>query len=163
MRRTRKSPRDGAIRGFTLTELMIVVSIMGLLMAVVTPPVMRWTNSWRLDGETSKMATILRGARSTAVNKNINVIFVFDQSNGQYYTVDDTNGDGAASAGEWVSAVHSLPPGFEISAFTMPQQWITFGPKGNTADGGTITLAGKDNFKKTIRVFSGTGNVSIGS
>jgi prepilin-type N-terminal cleavage/methylation domain-containing protein len=161
MKRTSYQAPNGANRGFTLTELMIVITIMGLVLAVSTPAIMDYTRSWRMNGETSKVATIMRSARTTAVTRNINVIFVFDAGRGEYYTVEDTNGDGAASSGERKSPVHALPAGMTIDNYTMGQQWVTFGPKGNTGDGGTITLKGKNEAEKTIRVFSGTGNISV--
>lgn len=161
MRSIWKMARSGANRGFSLAELMIVVTIMGLVLAVSTPAMMRFADSWRLEGEVSKMSTVMRAARSTAVTKNINVVFIFDQSEGEYFTVEDTNGDGAASTGERTSPVHVLPAGFAIDSFTMGKQWVTFGPKGNTGDGGTITVQGKKGHEKTIRVYSGTGNVSV--
>lgn len=158
---TGKAPRAGANRGFSLAELMIVVTIMGLVLAVSSPAMMRFADSWRLEGEISKMSTVMRAARSTAVTRNVNVLFIFDQTDGEYYTVEDTNGDGSATAGERQSPVHTLPAGFVIENYTMGQQWVTFGPKGNTGDGGTITVRGKRQQEKSIRVYSGTGNVSV--
>jgi prepilin-type N-terminal cleavage/methylation domain-containing protein len=149
-----------ATRGFTLTELMIVVSIMGLLLAVSVPGIQKYLRSWRLNGEASSMAMSMRAARSTAVNKNIDVVFVFDQSEGEYYYVEDADGDGSADSNEIQSGVHELSNGITIGSFTTPQQWITFSPRGSTADGGTITVAGY-NSARTIQVYSGTGNVSI--
>lgn len=161
MRETLLSPFRGANRGFNLTELMIVITIMGVLGAVSVPSIREYWSSWRLNGETAKMATILRAARSTAVTKNINVLFIFDESQGEYYTLEDTNGDGTANSGERTSPVHALPAGLAIDNYSMGQQWVTFGPKGNTGDGGTITVKGKHESEKTIRVYSGTGNVSV--
>lgn len=161
MKRIRIACPGRANRGFSLTELMIVVSIMGVLLAVVTPGTMRFLSSWRLEGEVSKMATVMRAARSTAVSKNINVIFVFDEGDGVYYTVEDTDGDGKLGGGERKGPEHTLPAGMVINDFSMGQQWVTFGPKGNTGDGGTITLQGKREATRTIRVYSGTGNISV--
>jgi prepilin-type N-terminal cleavage/methylation domain-containing protein len=160
MNQNRQRLAPPATRGFTLTELMIVVSIMGLLLAVSVPGIQRYLRSWRLNGEASSMAMSMRAARSAAVNKNIDVVFVFDQSEGEYYYVEDANGDGNADSNEIQSGVHELSKGIAIESFTTPQQWITFSPRGSTADGGTITVAGYQN-TRTIQVYSGTGNVSV--
>jgi prepilin-type N-terminal cleavage/methylation domain-containing protein len=148
-------------RGFTLTELMIVISIMGTLLAVSSPALSRFVSNWRLNGATAQMAMAMRAARSTAVNKNINVIFVFDQSDGEYYFVEDTDGDGSADAGERQTGVQTLPAGVAIGDYSIPQQWITFTPRGNTADAGTIVVRGRGERELLIRVFGGTGNISV--
>jgi len=148
-------------RGFTLTELMIVITIMGALLAVSSPSLSRFAANWRLNGATSQMAMVMRAARSTAVNKNIDVIFVFDQSEGEYFFVEDNNGDGSADAGERQTGVQELPRGVTIADFSMSQQWITFNPKGSTSDGGTIEMKGRGNREVQIRVYSGTGNITV--
>jgi len=153
--------RFGGKQGFTLTELMIVVTVMGVLLAVGAPFYGRYMASWRLSGETSKMAMVMRAARSAAVNKNCDVIFVFDQDDGEYYFVEDTDGDGSAGAGEHVSGVQTLGKGVTIADFDMAQQWVTFSPRGSTADGGTITMQGKHEDQRVIKVFGGTGNISV--
>jgi Tfp pilus assembly protein FimT len=140
---------------------MVVVGILGLLMAVSVPGLVRWVRSWQINGEANTMAMMMRAARSTAVNKNIDVVFVFDQSEGEYFYVQDADGDGTADANELQSGTHELPRGIAIESFTTPQQWITFTPRGSTADGGTITIQNKHEYARTIQVFSGTGNVRV--
>jgi prepilin-type N-terminal cleavage/methylation domain-containing protein len=160
MNHYRRRSSHHASRGFTLTELMIVVSIMGLLLAVSVPGIQRYLRSWRLNGEASSMAMMMRAARSAAVNKNVDVVFA-DQSAGEYYYVEDADGDGTADSNEIQSGVHELSKGVSIQSFTTPQQWITFSPRGSTADGGAITVQNSYNASRTIRVFSGTGNVAV--
>jgi Tfp pilus assembly protein FimT len=140
---------------------MIVILIMGLIMAIGAPAMGRFLQSWRLNGEANQMATSLRLARTAAVTKNINVIFVFDAGKGEYFYLEDDDESGSYSAGEYRSGVHELPPGISVDNFTMGQQWITFGPKGNTVDGGSIVLANTRNGMRRVRVFSGTGNVTV--
>jgi prepilin-type N-terminal cleavage/methylation domain-containing protein len=148
-------------RGFSLTELMIVITISGILLAVSTPAISRYVSSWRLGGAASQMATAMRSARSTAVNKNISTVFVFDQDTGEYYVIEDTNSDGDADAGELQSASRELPPGIVIENFTVPQTSVTFSSRGSTADGGTIVMKGKYDREVTVRVYGGTGNIVV--
>jgi prepilin-type N-terminal cleavage/methylation domain-containing protein len=149
------------VRGFSLTELMIVISILGVLLAVSSPALSRFAANWRLNGAASTMATHLRAARSTAVNKNIDVVFTFDQDTGEYNFLEDTNGNGAADAGERETILQGLPKGVAIKDFTVPQTTITFSSKGSTADGGTILMTGRGGKAIQIRVYSGTGNVAV--
>jgi prepilin-type N-terminal cleavage/methylation domain-containing protein len=150
-----------SVRGFTLTELMIVISIMGALLAITAPAMARFLRDWRLNGAASQMAMVLRSARSAAVNKDIDVVFTFDDAAGQYSFIEDTNGNGDADAGERTSTVQTLPAGIKISEFTVPQPTVTFNSKGATADGGTIVMQGKGDYQVQIRVYAGTGNVEV--
>jgi prepilin-type N-terminal cleavage/methylation domain-containing protein len=153
-------PARSRVRGFSLTELMIVISIMGLLLAVSSPALSRFVANYRLSAAASQMAMNMRAARSAAVNKNINVVFIFDQDAGEYHFLEDTNGNGIADAGERETSVQTLPPGVTIDDYTVPQQSITFSSKGSTADGGTIVMTGRSG-QLQIRVYSGTGNVAV--
>jgi prepilin-type N-terminal cleavage/methylation domain-containing protein len=159
--KTDRESRRPRRSGFTLTELMIVISIMGLLLAVSVPAMGRFLQSWRLNGEANEVATFLRLARAAAVTKNTNVVFVFDASAGEYYYFEDDDDDGVHDAGEYESALKELPGGVSIDSYTMAQQWITFGTKGNTVDGGSITLINSHEATRRVRVFSGTGNVTV--
>jgi Tfp pilus assembly protein FimT len=134
---------------------------MGLLLAVSSPALSRFAANWRLNGAAATMATHLRSARSTAVNKNIDVVFIFDQDTGEYHSLEDTNGNGVADAGELETTVQELPSGVVIKDFTVPSKEITFSSKGSTADGGTIMMVGRGGKAIQIRVYSGTGNISV--
>lgn len=147
--------------GFSLTELMIVITVMGLILAIGAPAMGRYLQSWRLNGEANEMATFLRLTRTAAVTKNTNAIFVFNASAGQYYYFEDDDADGVATGNEYESALQELPDGIAFDSYSMGQQWITFGPKGNTVDGGNIILKNSHNLTKRVRIFSGTGNVTI--
>lgn len=145
----------------TLTELMIVISVLGLLLAVTAPAMGRFVSNWRVSGEAAEIANSLRLARAAAVTKNMPVIWVFDASAGDYFYVEDADGNGSAGGTEYQSGTRQLADGITISAYTTPQQWITFEPRGSTADGGTLTVSNGRGYTKIIRVFSGTGNVTV--
>jgi len=154
-------PQGISLRGFSLTELMIVISIMGIMAIASVPAFGKFMQSWRLQGDAGEVAASLRHARNLAVSKNMNVVFIFDQSNGEYFYLQDKDASGTADVGEVSSATRDLSPGITIDKYTMAQQWITFGPKGNTADAGDIVLRNSRNATRTIHVFSGTGNITV--
>ena len=156
-----RQPAHRRVRGFTLTELMIVITIMGALLAISSPAISGFIANVRLNGATSEMAMVMRAARSAAVNKNTNVVFIFDKDAGEYHFLEDADGDGTADAGERETTVQVLPPGVTIDAFTVPQESVTFGPKGSTGDGGTIVFKGKGDREIQIRIYSGTGNIMV--
>jgi prepilin-type N-terminal cleavage/methylation domain-containing protein len=155
--RAMKRMRDG----FTLTELMIVISIFGLVAVLALPNYGRFVATWRLNGEAQQFATVLRTARSSAVMKNIDVIFSFDVDANTYSYFEDMNRDGNHDAGEYQSALYQLPEHVTIAAFTLSNPTLTFGSKGNTRESGTITLRNVLNNTKDIRIYGGTGNVTI--
>lgn len=140
---------------------MIVISIFGLIAVLALPNYGRFVATWRLNGEAQQFATTLRTARSSAVMKNIDVIFTFDTDTDTYFYFEDTNGDGGHDAGEYLSALYALPEGITITAFTLSNPTLTFGSKGNTRESGTITLQNILSNTKDIRIYGGTGNVTI--
>src|SRR5262245_8309016 len=148
------------VRGFTLTELMIVVTILGILLAVTAPSMARFAGNWRLNGAAANMAMVMRSARASAVSKDVNVVFTFDEDKGEYSYLEDTNGNGDADDGEHQSALQTLPHGVSIGDFTVPQTSVTFNGKGSTADGGTIVMK-RGTVEVQIRVYSGTGNIEV--
>lgn len=147
--------------GFTLVEMMIVISIVGVLAMVSVPAFGKYMQSWRLNGEANEIASYLRAARNAAIAKNIDAILVFDTVNNAFYYIEDTDRDGTRGIDEYQSGTQVLGSGITYDSFTTPQKWVTFGPKGNTIDGGAIILKNRLNNTRTIRIFSGTGIVVV--
>ncbi len=148
-------------RGFTLTELMIVITIFGLIAVMSVPNYKRFMMGWRLNGETQHLASALRTARSSAVMKNVDVVFTFDTDNNTYSWYEDMNRNGNLDNGEYESAEYELCETVEISAHTLSSTSLTFGSKGNTRESGSITLRNTLNRVKSVRIFGGTGNVTV--
>jgi type IV fimbrial biogenesis protein FimT len=159
--RGKRANAGGAARGFTLVELMITISIIGILAVLSLPAYSKFTQNWKLGGEADQFAGVLRAARSAAVMKNIDVVFTFDRNNGTYSYFEDKDRDGIRDAGEYRSAVYHFTSGIVISAYTLPAQTLIFGSMGNTRDSGSITLRNTNDRTRTIRVYGGTGNVTV--
>ena len=147
-------------KGFNLLELMIVISIFGLVLAMSVPGFARFMRTWKLNGETEQMGGALRIARSAAVMKNIDVLFQFDTVAGTYFYFEDDDSDGVKDVTEYQSATTTFPAGVSISAHTLTNPMLTFGPRGNCNESGIITLSNM-NAIKTITIFGGTGNVRV--
>jgi hypothetical protein len=93
--------------------------------------------------------------------KNIDVVFSFDPDTNSYSWFEDSNRDGNLDNGEYESAEYDLGETIEISAYTLSSTTLTFGSKGNTRESGSITLRNPINNVKSIRIFGGTGNVTV--
>lgn len=150
-------------RGFTLVELMFVLLVFGLTMTMSLPGFGRFLQTWKLHGEVDQMASTMRTARSAAIMRNINVVFQFDMARGTYFYFEDENGDGARGKGEYRSATHNLPPSISFESQTLGTTTITFGPRGNTMQSGTITMQNGLQKTRQLSLFGGTGNIKVGS
>lgn len=148
-------------KGFTLTELMIVIAIFGLIAVLSIPNYQRFMHGWRLNGETQQLASALRTARSSAVMKNIDVVFTFDEDAGTYSWFEDNNGNGSLDNGEYESAEYDIGDTIEIAGHTLSSTTLTFGNKGTTRESGSITLRNVLNHVRQVRIFGGTGNVTV--
>ena len=113
--------------GFTLIEMLVAMTVIGIVLAIAAPNFSQWIERYRIDAEAQDVYFDLMSARATAVKNNNDVIVTFDSANNSYKVHDDTNGDGM-EAGESVKTV-SL------------DDTVAFGINGSPADidGNTIT------------------------
>ncbi|MFH1741366.1 MAG: prepilin-type N-terminal cleavage/methylation domain-containing protein [bacterium] len=72
----------GGGKGFTLIELMLVLTIMGLLTAAVAPAMRGFLQSQELPNAAKLFASSIRYCRSTAVHRSVRTRLVFDTENG---------------------------------------------------------------------------------
>jgi len=103
--------------GFTITELMIAIAIIGILVAVAVPAVINWLPNYRLKAAARDLFSHMQKAKLEAVKRNTDVIIIFTTGGyvptgrvGSYQIfVDDTPNNGAFDAGETVIAQISMP------------------------------------------------------
>jgi prepilin-type N-terminal cleavage/methylation domain-containing protein len=114
-------------KGFTLVELMVAITIIGLVLAVGTPPIMRYMRHFQSKDTAQLVASILRQARGRAVHERNNYVAFFslgastitilDDDGGGQGNPDNTGfvptnrGNGRADNGETVYGPYHLPAG----------------------------------------------------
>jgi prepilin-type N-terminal cleavage/methylation domain-containing protein len=109
--------------GFSITELMVVTAIGGLIMGIAAPSFMRWLPNIRLSSAAREVATDLQMARMKAITQNTTYTVAF---NNNAYTFGTNTRD-----------VSSLYPGITVTASANP----VFSARGTANAGVTITLS----------------------
>lgn len=93
--------------GFTLFELMIVITIMGVIAAMVVPGLVRYQRKEETRNNAHTIAAALKGARDRSIREGGNYIVLFDlavaNNQGQIgVVVQDVNADFAFDPGDVV-------------------------------------------------------------
>ena len=140
-------------RGFTLVEMLVVMTIMVLVYAMTAPMISAGVSGAELKAAARQVAAGLRKARSEAVTHKNEVSLTVDVEERQF----DLSGD---------NRVYRLPEKIEISLFTAQSELkdaktgaIRFYPDGSST-GGRVTLS-RDERKFLVDVDWMTGQVKI--
>jgi prepilin-type N-terminal cleavage/methylation domain-containing protein len=71
-------------RGFSMTEIIVVVAIIGIIMAVSAPTLWTYFRTAALRAGAEELVTVLNGARQLAMRLNRTVCVVHDGTSVQY-------------------------------------------------------------------------------
>ncbi len=160
-------------KGFSLVELVVVLLIVSLSIALVTPSLSRFSRTIELKAATKKISGILRYYRSEAVNKR-NVYQVFFDSDLREVKVQsmestEEKGEGEKKEDQSPKKIYSLPEGVHIKEikveslqYSSDLPTIEFYPNGGS-NGGTILLDSEDRKGYRIRIHFLTGMVEVES
>lgn len=138
-KRKQRMNLPGNHRGFTLTELMIVVALMAILAAIAVPSIMAQMPKYRLNGAARQVLGDLVAARMQAVSLNKRVKVFFD-NNHQYRICDDANSDGTVADGEGNVQTKDIQTEYHDVIFASNNDPI-FQPNGTASNLATITLS----------------------
>lgn len=76
-------------RGFTLLEVIVVVSIIAVMAAIAIPALNTWGPNYRLKGAVRDVYSAMQKARILAVKTNTDTAVIFDPANNKYDLCDE--------------------------------------------------------------------------
>jgi type II secretory pathway pseudopilin PulG len=97
---TIKQNRNHAGGGFSVLELMIVVTIALVVGAMAAPTILTYTNNYRLKSSASELAGLIQLCRINAVRRNSAMAVQSRMVNGRQQVWVDLDGDAQFNAGE---------------------------------------------------------------
>ena len=158
-------------RGFSLVEMVIVLVLIALSVALVTPSLSRFSKRVELKTSAQKVSGILRFFRSEAVQKGKVFQVLFDPAL-RVVTVRALEGDDPEEEGKEKAKIQEkryfLPSGIQMREIKIPSPefpselpTIEFYPHGGS-NGGIILLERQGEKGYRIQVHFLTGMVEIG-
>jgi type IV fimbrial biogenesis protein FimT len=149
--------RSSNCRGFTLLELLVVVTATLVLLLVAAPSMSAVVNSLRLTSASNNLLSHMHLARSEAIKRNGRVVLCKSADGASCATsggweqgwivFHDTNNNGLLDAGELVIArQQALPAALRLTGNQNVAKYVSFEPTGSTRlvgggfQAGTLTL-----------------------
>ena len=150
--------------GFSLTELMIVLVIFGIVSAVALPGLNRFLRSLDLNNAVNATATRLRVVRQRAITENNIYRCWYSPWYRDFGWWDDDNNDGMWQMTEKWDAGQIQPAWISVddepsNPFTL--FWIEFNPNGSANQSGTKVYTNSDGYSRSLSIVRPTGMVTV--
>jgi prepilin-type N-terminal cleavage/methylation domain-containing protein len=140
-------PQKKTINGFTLIEMIVVVSILSILTTIVLPNLSRWYASIKINGARRDLISDLRLIQQNTVTSQTNHSIQINVPQNKYSLTKKNSPD------EIIKTVN-LPEGITISALNLVPEVteIEFNAAGAPTAIGTITVSNYYGITKTVEV-----------
>ncbi|MEZ5339405.1 MAG: type II secretion system protein [bacterium] len=127
-------------RGFSVVELAIVLSILGIVATIAISNLYSAVPHARMETAQLRMAEVLMLARNKARSEEVNTRVIIETSTGSYWIESQDR-----ETLNWANAmpgdgIETLPAGVSISANTFASSTVNYTTRGSMLTGGTITL-----------------------
>lgn len=136
-------------RGLTLLEMLLVVTVAGILLAVAGPSFREHLRNTRLMGAANELLAHLRWTHTESVKRNVRLHIKLTQTgNGWCYGISDsgacdcTQANACTVAGQGYNFPSTHYPGVALQTNT-PNALLTFEPKRGTVNAGTLFFTGE--------------------
>lgn len=127
-------------RGFSLLEMIVVLTILAAIAGAVAPAMQRGVAEDELQETTRQFTSLYDRAYRTAVSRSVAVTLSIDVGNRRYWVVAaEPRGDTVVANG-----LLSLQPGERLEA-AVPRLTIRFGPTGGVTLADAVVLRGPAN------------------
>jgi prepilin-type N-terminal cleavage/methylation domain-containing protein len=146
--------------GFTLVELAVALSVLGVLAMVSVPAITRYIQDYRLDGASSNLIGELRLCRHRAVAEGNNYVMILNPATETYTILDDDNNNGDADHGEQVVGPVDMPGGLDLRNgpwIPFPDDKITLRPNGTADATGILTVRNNRGRERLLYMIASTG------
>ena len=153
--------------GFSLLELIIVISLIAIVTAITIPNVLGWLPDYRMKSAASDLMSNFQKTKITAIKRNTDCTATFNANGYDVYI--DADGDWTYDAGETLIFQVSLTEykGVTIDTsqgggdgISFTNNATAFRPNGIPTNAGTIFFVNTNNNTTSV-VVSTAGNVRI--
>ena len=152
-------------KGFTLTEVIVIISILGVMAAISIPSYISWLPRHRLQTSVRQIYDDMNIAKIRAVKDNIVAVIIFTPATNTYSVFLDTSGNWAWDGGETIIRQNApLENGVTITGTTLPSHTSGFNNRGmlpiGATPGGVVQLTNPTGLLMGVNV-NAAGGISI--
>lgn len=143
-------------KGFSMMELMIVITLIGILIAIAAPSIIAYRQTLDYRTTARSIASILRQAKSQAIKNNLEQRVVISSAG---YGIQAGDRAYNSTSGGWGSTTNftTIPS----SVITTPLTTLQFTPNGTASFAGTVHIqdtTGQNRFSVTV---TSIGRISV--
>jgi type IV fimbrial biogenesis protein FimT len=154
--------------GFTLIEILVIISIIALLSALGTPAFLQWRSDAKLRDAVSSLRGDLEMAKLRAIRENEFVVVLFNTSNYLIFIDDGAGAGGVAEnwipdGGEKIIRNRQMPAGvrIDLASSTFLDNRTRFNGRGRIANQGKVEIINTSGNQKTVDMDNRFGRITV--